>query len=125
MGDGVGDAVAQVLQLRVAAGIDEGQDHHRLELRLAIHPLDRRDQAIATLRDRLNEARLLGAVVKSAAQSGDGPRQHVFSDKGVAPDSSQQAVLRHHVVRALCQPHQHLHRLRFQARADAILRDTV
>ena len=83
------------------------------------------NQPIAALRDRLDEARLLGIVTEEATQFRDAARQYVVADEGVGPDGPHQAFLGHDLTGVRSKAHEHLHDLGFQANDAGGARSTL
>ena len=95
------------------------------DLSRAVNPLHRRDQPVTSLRDGLDNSRLVGVVFKDAAQLGDRAFEHVIGDERVRPNCLQQLFFGNGLARATGEAHQHLHHLRLQARGRTVLGDGV
>src|SRR5688572_32906621 len=75
---------------------------------------DRRDQAVAALRYRLDVTRLLRIIAERLAQLDDRLRERVVADHDSRPDEAEQLVARDHPPGPEGQLPEDLDRLRFQ-----------
>ena len=87
--------------------------------RIHLRSRDRRDQAVAGLRNRLDDVWLLRIVLEQPAQLGDRTGEDIVADRGVGPRRAEQPLLRHHLPGVLGQTHEDQHHLGFEA-SDAV-----
>jgi hypothetical protein len=82
----VGDATGPILQRRV---------YRRRRTSVGRRGFDLGDQAIATLRDRFDEPRVLGVVAEGPSQARDRTGNDRLGDEEIRPDGVRDVVLRH------------------------------
>src|SRR5438876_12310262 len=95
------------------------------DLSRAVNPLHRCDQPVTSLRDGLDNSRLVSVVLKDAAELGNRAFENVIADERVRPNCLQQLFFGNGLARAMGEAHQHLHHLGLQARGRTVLGDGV
>lgn len=124
---------------RVGIAADVGEVHHRnrailaRDLRLKLHrsrgcrldAFDRRDEAVAAPRDRLDEPRIARLVAECLAQLRNRLGKCVFGDVGVGPERVEQLLFGDERARRVEQMQQEIQQLRRQLHDGIVTMDAV